>query len=75
MKINMILLAGCLISLGACDESKYDLEQLVPEQYHKILRVNNGGKQELTLYDTNDDFVYTFSVVKTGGRQLPIYMY
>lgn len=60
MKINMILLAGCLISLGACDESKYDLEQLVPEQYHKILRVNNGGKQELTLYDTNDDFVYTF---------------
>ena len=68
MKINMILLAGCLISLGACDESKYDLEQLVPEQYHKILRVNNGGKQELTLYDTNDDFVYTFSVVKTGGQ-------
>ena len=48
MKINKILLAGCLISLGACDESKYDLEQLVPEQYHKILRVNNGGKQELT---------------------------
>lgn len=68
MKIKMILLAGCLISLGACNESKYDLEQLVPEQYHKILRVNNGGKQELTLYDTNDDFVYTFSVVKAGGQ-------
>lgn len=60
MKINMILLAGCLISLGACDESKYDLEQLVPEQYHKILRVNNGGKQELTLYDTNDDLCIHF---------------
>lgn len=53
MKIrNTLLLAGSLLLLGACDESKYDLDSLVPEQYHKILYVNNSGKQEVTLYDT-----------------------
>lgn len=52
MKIrNTLLLAGSLLLLGACDESKYDLDSLVPEQYHKILYVNNSGKQEVTLYD------------------------
>ena len=46
MKIkNTLLLAGSLLLLGACDESKYDLDSLVPEQYHKILYVNNSGKQ------------------------------
>ena len=41
MKIRTILLMGGLVLLGACSESKYDLDQLVPEEYHKILYVNN----------------------------------
>mgnify|MGYP006932186098 CR=1 FL=1 len=42
MKIRTILLMGGLVLLGACSESKYDLDQLVPEEYHKILYVNNS---------------------------------
>lgn len=68
MKIRTILLTGCLISLGACDESKYDLDQLVPERYHKILYLENSGKQDLTLYDTDENNVYTLSVVKAGSQ-------
>lgn len=67
MKIRTILLAGGLVLLGACSESKYDLDQLVPEEYHKILYVNNSGKQEMTLYDTDADNLYTLSVIKTGS--------
>jgi hypothetical protein len=46
--------------LSACNNSKYDLENLVPQEYHKILYVNNSGKQEMTLYDTGEDYTYTF---------------
>lgn len=53
--------------LSACDNSKYDLENLVPQEYHKILYVNNSGKQEMTLYDTGEDYTYTLSVIKTGS--------
>ena len=68
MKIrNTLLLAGSLLLLGACDESKYDLDSLVPEQYHKILYVNNSGKQEVTLYDTGENYDYTFSIFKSGS--------
>ncbi len=67
MRKNIIYLAGCLMWLTACNNSKYDLENLVPQEYHKILYVNNSGKQEMTLYDTDEDFVYTMSVVKSGS--------
>ena len=62
------MLAGSLLLLGACDESKYDLDSLVPEQYHKILYVNNSGKQEVTLYDTGESYAYTFSIFKSGSE-------
>lgn len=59
---------GSLIALGACSDSKYDLDKLVPEAYHNILYVNNSGKQSLTLFDTEDDYEYTFSVIKAGSE-------
>lgn len=67
MKIGTILLMGGLVLLGACSESKYDLDQLVPEEYHKILYVNNSGKQDFTLYDTDEDNKYVLSVIKSGS--------
>lgn len=67
MKIRTILLTGSLVLLGACSESKYELQNLVPDEYHKIMYVNNSGKQEVTLYDTEADNHYTFSVFKAGS--------
>lgn len=50
MKVNYIGIA-CLavLLLTACDESKYELENLVPEEYHKVLYINKSGTQELTF--------------------------
>lgn len=68
MKVKTMLLAGCLFSLGACDESQFNLNQLTPERYHKILYLGNSGKQDLILYDTEDDFIYTLTVLKVGSN-------
>ena len=61
------LLAGCLITLGACEGSIYDLENQIPEKFHKILYLNISGKQELTLYNTDEDNIYSFSLIKAGS--------
>lgn len=66
MKKNIIILAGVLL-MASCENSKYDLENIVPEKYHKILYINQSGEQDLTLYDTGEDYNYTLSVVKTGS--------
>lgn len=68
MDLKIILAAGAILMLNACDESKYDLENLVPEEYHKVMYINNAGKQELTLYNTGEANTYTFSVFKGGSE-------
>lgn len=71
MKKNIIGLAGCMFMFAACDESKYDLENLVPDEYHTIVYMQNNGDKELTLYDVNDEnFTYTHSMyfVKSGSE-------
>lgn len=62
-----LLLASSLISLAACEETEYDIENQIPERFHKILYLNIDGRQELTLYNTGQDNVYSFSVVKAGS--------
>ncbi len=59
---------GCLLLISACNDSDYELEKLVPEKYHKILYINNSGKQELTLFDTEEDTEYTLSAFKGGSE-------
>lgn len=67
---NIYYLTGCLMLLGACNNSKYDLENLVPQEYHKILYIKDSGKQSMTLYDTNENQNYTLNVVKSGSDLL-----
>lgn len=61
------LLAGCLITLGACEGSEYDLQNQIPEKFHKILYLDISGRQELTLYNTENDYKYEFTVIKGGS--------
>lgn len=66
--IYFSILAGCLVSLGACNSSEYDLENQIPEQYNKILYLQTTGKQELTLYDTGESNVFSYAIIKTGSE-------
>ena len=65
--IYLSLLAGCLATLSACDGPEYEVDNLFPEQYHKILYASKSGKQIVTLYDVEEPDTYTFSVVKSGS--------
>lgn len=68
MKTKLILAAGALILLGACDESEYELGNLVPEQYHKVLYINDSGTKDITLYNTGEDNTYKLSIFKGGSE-------
>lgn len=68
MKANYIGVACMAVFLWtACDESKYELENLVPDEYHKVLYINKSGEQNVTLYNTGEPNTYTFSVFKGGS--------
>lgn len=67
MKRQILWLIGALLLFTACNDSKYELENIVPQEYHKILYIHNSGKQEISLYDTHEDYTYAVNIVKVGS--------
>ena len=69
MKKNILLsiLAGSLMGLVSCNKSDYDLETMIPEEFHKIVYLKTYGKQELTLYATGQENKFDYSILKGGA--------
>lgn len=68
MKIKYIGIAGMVaLMLAACENSDFELQNLVPDRYHKVLYINNSGTQDLTLYNTGQANTFAISVFKGGS--------
>ena len=67
MKKYILYIAAALLSFTGCSESEYELDNLVPGQYHKIMFVKNSGKHNKTLLDIEDDDLTSIAVVKSGS--------
>lgn len=61
--------AAALLALWstACDDSEYDLQTLVPEQYHSVVNMQDGTNERLRIYDTGLDKEYEFTVLRGGS--------
>lgn len=62
MKAKFIGIASMLALLAACDQDKYELDNLVPEEYNKILYIKEYGTPEITLYNADEKSTILFSV-------------
>lgn len=64
--IYSFLLLGAITALGGCKEDSY--EDLIPEQYEKVLYLKTYGQQTLELFDDGTQTDYSLTVVKTGSN-------
>ena len=67
MKTKFIGIASMLALLAACEQDKYELDNLVPEEYNKVLYIKEYGTPELTLYNADEKSSYSFTV-NMGGK-------
>ena len=65
--VNWVLGGMVLLACGSCNDSEYEIANLFPEKYHKILSIRNSGEQATTLYSTGNDMSVPVSVMKTGS--------
>lgn len=59
------LLLGSLVTFIGCEESSY--EELIPQQYSKILYLKNSGQNNIDLYNDGNPVKYSVTVIKTGS--------
>ena len=61
----LVVLIGVFVA--SCSNSEYNLDNLVPDQYHKVVYFKNGGKQNLSLYTTQSGYKDSLVIVKAGS--------
>lgn len=65
--INVFFAASILaVGLVSCNDGE-GLQEIVPEEYHKMLYVKENGTQNVTLYNVGENVSYTFTVCKGGS--------
>lgn len=68
MKKNTIYsVFACALMFTACDETNFEVENQIPEQFHKILYLKESGKINVSLFDLPDDYTYSMTLVKGGS--------
>lgn len=60
------LLLGSLVTFIGCEEANY--EELIPQQYSKILLLKNSGQNNIDLYNDGVAVKYSVTIVKTGSN-------
>lgn len=69
MKKNIFPFILALAAMTACNDSDYELDNIVPTAYQKIMVVKDSGKHTITLSgNTNANDTVTFTVMKTGSK-------
>jgi len=63
----MYAAAALVLSGTACDDSEYDLQSLVPEQYHSVVNIQDDTNERLRIYDTGRNMEYEFTVLRGGS--------
>lgn len=68
-KIKYII--GCavgLIATASCSNSEYDYDHLFPEEYHKIVYINDEADESFVIYDADEPHTDTITVFKAGSH-------
>lgn len=60
-------LAALSLFAVACNDSEYDLQNLVPEEYHAVVNVQDEGNMALRIYDTGLAKSFEFTVLRGGS--------
>lgn len=65
--IKMFTFAAGLLAMSACSESEYDIENLFPDKYNKILYIRDSGEQGVVLQNEEPTHTVEASIIKGGA--------
>lgn len=64
-----IWLLGCLGLFLSCNDLDGKYDELVPDEYHKILSIKETGSQEVIMSVEEEAYEYQLTVIKGGLRK------
>lgn len=56
-----------MLSLAACDNSDYELDNLIPDKYKRVVCIQNEQRTDLELFDVGFELDTEITVLRSGG--------
>lgn len=56
-----------MLSLAACDNSDYELDNLIPDKYKRVVCIQNERRTDLELFDVGFEQDTEITVLRSGG--------
>lgn len=71
MKAKYTNIIGCVAMMAlaaSCSNSEYDYDHLFPEEYHKVVYINEDQDESFVIYDADEPHTDTITVIKAGSH-------
>ena len=56
-----------MLSLAACDNSDFELDNLIPDKFKRVVCIQNEQKADLELFDVGLALDTEITVLRSGG--------
>lgn len=66
--IYTILLFGCMLTIVSCSDSEYNMKNLFPKEYYKVLYFKDNGMLTFNLNTTQTNYQDSILVIKAGSN-------
>ena len=61
------IVAAALLAFAACDNSDYEIDNLIPDEFKRVVCIKDAPVADMQLFDVGLAMKSSFTVLRSGG--------
>lgn len=61
------IVAAAMLTFAACDNSEYELDNLIPDEYKRVVSIKDAPTGDMELFDVGLGMKSSFTIIRSGG--------
>lgn len=61
------IVAAAMLSFAACDNSEYELDNLIPDEFKRVVCIKDAPSADMQLFDVGVEMKSSFTIIRAGG--------
>ena len=61
------IVAAAMFSFAACDNSELELDNLIPDEYKRVVSIKDTPSADMELFDVGVEMKSSFTIIRSGG--------
>lgn len=61
------IVAAAMFSFAACDNSELELDNLIPDEYKRVVSIKDTPSADMELFDVGVEMKSSFTIIRSGA--------